>query len=368
MTTPISGPFSKSQQWPGKNYPGTSWFYYRRRKTSTWYRQVKPYNLPLTYDMRDAQCDQHIDTRTGQTDGDVDQCLPYNAGEASLAYNKAYGKFVDALGERANWSETLLQYEQARHMLVNRVVTLTRFTRKLLRGRFGDAAYELRMYGGRPTGVKRTKSLGDNWLEYHFGWEPLVKDIGSTLEILCQYEPKKLVEAKGVSVRHEYWDGRKAYALSGSTGGTTNDDLREWVTTVRLRAYAEVTNPNVRLLSQLGFINPAEILWNAVPFSFVADWFANVGQVLSSYTDFAGLNISSPEYSIFQRNRSRQQWFYMEPWRYSQVFIDKRYSAIDFKRRTAIVQPKLLLRPLQGFSVTRGTTAIALLLQQLKSR
>jgi len=58
-------------------------------------------------------------------------------------------------------------------------------------------------------------------------------------------------------------------------------------------ADAYVDNPNLWLANRLGLINPATVIWDLIPWSFVVNMFVNVNQMVSSVTDEVGLNISN---------------------------------------------------------------------------
>jgi len=109
--------------------------------------------------------------------------------------------------------------------------------------------------------------------------------------------------------------------------------------------------------SQLGFVNPVSVAWQLVPFSFVVDWFVNVGQFIGSYTDFVGVEQSNPCVTRYQvadcivsaNNR---------PYVYEGL-------SIYVRRTLGIPSPSLKVRPWNGVSPVRAATAIALLIQQL---
>lgn len=52
---------------------------------------------------------------------------------------------------------------------------------------------------------------------------------------------------------------------------------------VKVRLDYELENPFVATLAQLGITNPAELIWELVPYSFVIDWFVPVGNYLSAF-------------------------------------------------------------------------------------
>jgi hypothetical protein len=200
------------------------------------------------------------------------------------------------------------------------------------------------------------KSFGDNYLEFHFGWEPLVKDIWSAAHIALE-DP-----FKGLGKRFK----SAATAKGVTTLGNKNSRYavwREltWKESVCLRANIQVTNPNLHQLQQMGLLNPAVVLWELVPYSFVLDWFVNVGDTLSSFTDFAGLTLS---YSSSTRLiRCKENKFYNYPWvPYPRGTVDH----VSLVRSLGIPKPQLAFKEVKLPSVTRGLTAVSLLTQFLR--
>lgn len=57
---------------------------------------------------------------------------------------------------------------------------------------------------------------------------------------------------------------------------------------VGLGLTAQVENPMLYLRERLGANNVAKIAWAVVPFSFVIDWFANIGDILNSMAYYEG--------------------------------------------------------------------------------
>jgi hypothetical protein len=50
----------------------------------------------------------------------------------------------------------------------------------------------------------------------------------------------------------------------------------------------KVTNPNLDLLQSLGLANPAEVIWELIPFSFLIDHVTGIGNFLSAFSDELG--------------------------------------------------------------------------------
>jgi hypothetical protein len=60
-----------------------------------------------------------------------------------------------------------------------------------------------------------------------------------------------------------------------------------------MKAYFKF-NPEVTdLLAQTGFTNPANVIWELVPFSFVVDWFIRIGDYLNACTKLDNLTVTS---------------------------------------------------------------------------
>jgi hypothetical protein len=100
-----------------------------------------------------------------------------------------------------------------------------------------------------------------------------------------------------------------------------------------------------------------------VPFSFVADWFGNVGQVLASMTDFVGLSVKNPYNTTFQQGDRHYENTTSGQFGRTSTF----HSTVAYcVRGKLLAGPVLKLKPFKGFSVIRAATAISLLVQTLK--
>lgn len=131
---------------------------------------------------------------------------------------------------------------------------------------------------------KRAKSAGSLWLEYWFGWSPLLSDIHSSVNVLQNTPPAAT---------------RRTFRGSGSANSvqTLSSDqygFSRYVITYRARyqCNVDVTNADLFRANALGLTNPLTVAWEVVPFSFLVDWFLPVSRFLDSYTDTLGLSIT----------------------------------------------------------------------------
>lgn len=197
----------------------------------------------------------------------------------------------------------------------------------------------------------KKKFLPDTWLKIHFGVEPLVKDAYATASLLSQ------------PLKTHYINVTKSGRESGAVlGGSAK---RRWETTysVRVRGAVAISNPNLFLASRLGLINPAVIAWERIPFSFVIDWFSTFGSVLASWTDFVGLDTSLVSSTMMTKcNMNEWMDYGIGPTGY---YGGPSYEKFRLERQPGLPPAHVVGRRVDRLSLTRGTTAVALLLQQL---
>lgn len=201
--------------------------------------------------------------------------------EAST-YAAAYDKFHKLALPKASMALTLMDHQKSIAMIAQRAGQLLSFAKSVARMDPIRAYQALGLPHGKLTKTK-AKAPADLWLEYTFGWVPLVEDIGAAVGVL-QGSPKyeRVRGAKSATWTVDApWDG--------GSSATTFAEL----TTV-CSGGIRITNPNLLLANQLGFVNPAAVAWDAVPFSFVVDWFIPVGKFLNSFTTDLGFGIEEP--------------------------------------------------------------------------
>jgi hypothetical protein len=189
------------------------------------------------------------------------------------------------------------------------------------------------------------------WLEYWFGWSPLVEDIVSSVAQLAEPLPES----------RPYY-GSASGSFSVNQTWTYNVGAYKGDIDVRVSTGANFTlsNPNTYLFSQLGMLNPGTVAWEVIPFSFLVDWVADVSSFIESFSDFAGLTVTEPWNNI----KLKTQWQYILP-------VNKNVTSnewVVFKRSTTLLRPLPNLNVLAnlGQSATRAASAVSLLVKILK--
>ena len=146
----------------------------------------------------------------------------------------------------------------------------------------------------------------NKWLEYQYGWKPLLKDLYETHERF-----RELLKTQAFLI-HGKGEAEKSADFNSTWSGTGQPNVKKrWkgVQTVRTRLTAEIDSPRWRNVSQFGLINPLSVGWELVPFSFVFDWFMPVGNTLEALTARAGLNFVGGSTTIVSGGRVDMQTY-----------------------------------------------------------
>lgn len=180
--------------------------------------------------------------------------------------------YVDALtklkDQKVNLGVALAEAQQTANLLGS---TATRFARSInafRRGRYKQAAAAL------GASLKKTPQ---NWLELQYAWKPLASDVYGSFSELARSRPASFgIAVKGV-VSESWTEVRQRN--DGSRNGAT--DQLEFFRGCFVRLDFLPNNTFFEVLARAGLSNPAEVLWEKVPFSFLVDWFYTVGDTLS---------------------------------------------------------------------------------------
>jgi len=129
----------------------------------------------------------------------------------------------------------------------------------------------------------KLKTLSNSWLELQFGWLPLASDIEDAYEVLSEPRPQmKYVSAKGGHWAQEYESsGSESYGIGrlDSTVRITTDYLIKHVGSVRR---TESAAPCALLDFGISTREFLPTLWEVLPWSFLQDYFSNIGQVINA--------------------------------------------------------------------------------------
>lgn len=141
-------------------------------------------------------------------------------------------------------------------------------------------------------GIATPKKTGNSWLEYKYGWMPLLSDAHGMAVAAAKHAYPQGVDRlvrTSASVRrtqtlNPVYSNNPSWSRQNRATFTQTQRYKTWV-------LYRVSNPRLAEINQLGLLNPLLIAWELIPLSFVADWFLGVGDRVSALTAFTGLTV-----------------------------------------------------------------------------
>jgi hypothetical protein len=129
----------------------------------------------------------------------------------------------------------------------------------------------------------------DTWLEYSYGWKPLIQDVYDHAEALANVIEKnsnviRFASGKAETSGKFFWSSKPPTNVWDFARVTSDQRFCRVGVYYRIPSNGALNTANV-----FGLNNPAVVAWELVPFSFVADWFIPIGQALENLTAFVGL-------------------------------------------------------------------------------
>lgn len=112
--------------------------------------------------------------------------------------------------------------------------------------------------------------IAEMWLALKYAWQPMLQDI---------HELGKALDNNFKDVRKVTFVAR-ATAKSNATNGT--DTYPTYWEMSAMREYRVTVRESISVARSLGLQNPASVIWEVVPYSFVVDWFIPIGSYLDS--------------------------------------------------------------------------------------
>lgn len=115
---------------------------------------------------------------------------------------------------------------------------------------------------------KLAQKTANNWLELQYGWLPLLKDAHDGAEFLAHLTSAPFQTTVTVT----------RTKMSDATASHLRFLGKESKHSVKIRALLK----EVDIIGLSGLSDPAEVLWEKLPYSFVADWFIPIGNYLAA--------------------------------------------------------------------------------------
>lgn len=134
--------------------------------------------------------------------------------------------------------------------------------------------------GQRP--IDLGKSAADAHLQFVYGIKPLMQDLGTSVGEIVSRIQRPVVLMGSVQRRLRNRSVGYHIVTNASTPFVckVDFDIQQFKRT-KYAAYMR-TNDIATTLAQHGMLNPLSVAWEVTPYSFIIDWWANVGDVLAS--------------------------------------------------------------------------------------
>lgn len=221
----------------------------------------------------------------------------------------AIQRLVDRMGQNleGNLAQDMAQFGQTSRLITDAAQRIVRSLSALRRKDFLGAVSAL--WHGKTRGPRFkdgkgaptfSNSLADNWLALQYGWKPLLQDIRGSMDSLAKFYQLSEHVARTVSA-------------SAKKESTSTQDLLDHIAHTHVIGYG-VNRVQTRVkfvlryridsrlkafLSQTGFTNPINLIWEVLPYSFVADWLIPVGSWLQQSSNYDGLEFLDGSHTLF---------------------------------------------------------------------
>lgn len=231
--------------------------------------------------------------------GDLDDSFPYfSLSDPDLNWPPFPGNLsaraetnclLQARDMKVNLAQFFAEGRKAVEMINSRAYKLAWSYHLARRGNFRGAFREL---GYTPKGGMSTigKSASRDYLEVIYGMIPFMTDIYG---MKSELDRETVVQPFRFSVRAT---AKKPFTKTVDAGSQAGSRAIFEITGhqyYRCSLTYEVDNSGYAIASRVGLINPAEVAWEVVPWSFVVDWVAPVGDWLGAMTADTGLKFIS---------------------------------------------------------------------------
>jgi len=250
---------------------------------------------------------------------------------------------------KAELGVDLLEARKSVDMLAGAAIDLVSFLRQFRRGLSVEQIFD---WG---KGNITSKSVANKWLEFSYGWSPLAGSVHDLAQIAHRDLKKDLILSSKRTI--QWGELTKEEIIRNRVKRTIRARG-----TVRTHIQASVSIPWLQTSSNLGLVNPASLLWETLPYSFVLDWFVPVGNLLSAVSDRLGLSYNWGYTGYRQFLSFDQEWLpdaFYERLEKNAVY---RSQHQEFHRRAFTSWPALGLYAVENpFSITRAANAAALI-------
>lgn len=158
---------------------------------------------------------------------------------------------------------------------------------KNLRRGFTDYLNDITRIARRSSPRHLMSTVGQRWLEWSFGWKPIISDIedaASAVSAIVRGTDPRILVRSGTTSSQNVTTTLDTYTIPGYDLDVTS--MRRYTYGCKMYGCVSVTlNPYLAAAHQFGFELDEFIptVWELIPYSFLADYFVNLGAIVSAY-------------------------------------------------------------------------------------
>lgn len=145
----------------------------------------------------------------------------------------------------------------------------------------------------------RPRELANRYMEYRYAIRPVIIDARNLIQATQRrlgYERKVY---RGYASGSRTLSDTKKISVAWATSATWNRTYK-YDLSVRAGVLCDV---DVSVVNVAGLDQPLETMWELLPFSFMVDWFANVGSTLAAHTPNAGVKQRASWYTLRENTK-----------------------------------------------------------------
>lgn len=288
-----------------------------------------------------------------------------------------------AKGEQWNVPVFVAEGRKTAQMVFDRAKHLATMVFELRRGRIDRFASMFHDSVSKPSARRRNRWKSDYgkdalkaqssiWLEAQYGWVPFMLDVRNAVNATMDaVETPSMRVGKVVAMRSRsriYYEP-EGLIFSLPTYGIATYGRAQVFDRQSARAVWHFAPTGTDLPGRFGLLNPAEVVWELIPLSFVADWFLPIGDYLSTLD--APFRFAHVGGTIGQRRELVRDW---KKTRDAGATKSSPSSGSAFTSATYVARTPLYGIPMPSLAnlafspklgVARTVSGIALLTQQL---
>ena len=266
----------------------------------------------------------------------VNTICDLHSGESSIAQAQAWAN-IDV--SEIQGLASLGELPESVKMLIDMVKEAVKLT---LAAKRGDLSYVFK--SAKKAGAT-LDGLSNLWLGYRYGIRPMITEIQSLMSaVAADLEKGQRFTARGKNRETGKLVSTDNRVTTPSTSmGVVYTETHEWSRSYRAGVLVSIDRSIDQASAIWGLDSPIEAAWELVPFSFIIDWFTNIGDIIGALVLNPGLSpLSSWVTELISQSLTRQAVGVYDAWTGTSCWDDvKAVHALDpYCKTTAIYTVK----------------------------